>query len=47
MTWYVQWFRDPDEIARRVKAGWTLAQSTTCHHNVYAVLLRAPEGWEP
>lgn len=46
-TWYVQWVRGEEEINQRLKAGWTFAQETNCHHNIYAVLMRAPEGWSP
>lgn len=47
MTWYVQWVRGEAEITARLAAGWTFAQSRLCPHNLYAVLMRAPEGWEP
>lgn len=46
-TWWVQWVRGEDEINARLASGWTFAQSVTCHHNLYAVLMRAPEGWSP
>ena len=45
-AYYVQWCRG-DEIERRIADGWTVAQHQPCHHNEYALLMRAPEGWTP
>lgn len=47
MTWYVQWVRGEAEIAKRLSEGWTFAQARLCAHNLYAVLMQAPDGWEP
>jgi hypothetical protein len=48
-TFYLQWFTRRDEIERRLRDGWTIAYNhfQPCHHNEYAILMRAPEGWEP
>lgn len=45
-SYYVQWCRG-DEIEQRIALGWSIAQHKPCHHNEYALLMRAPEGWEP
>lgn len=45
--WYVQWVTDPEEVERRLALGWTFAQWRPSHHSFYAVLMQAPEGWEP
>ena len=47
MIWYLQWIRGESEIRKRLAEGWTFVQSRPCHHNTYAVLMQAPEGWKP
>lgn len=44
---YVQWMRDPIQIRHRMRDGWSIGQSEPCHHNRYALLMVAPEGWAP
>jgi hypothetical protein len=44
-SYYVQWVKHSD-VERRCAEGWHVAGGL-CRHNMYAVLMRAPEGWEP
>lgn len=46
-SYYVQWITSRAGIELLLANGWTYAQSEPCHHNEHAVLMRAPEGWEP
>lgn len=46
-TYYVRWVSHKEDFDQLHSAGWRCAQSMRCHHNEYAVLMRAPEGWEP
>lgn len=46
MTYYLQWVRLND-VERRLAQGWSIAQSSWCHHNEYAVLMQIPNPPEP
>lgn len=45
--YYVQWVRDAIQARALIGQGWRIAQVQPCHHNRYALLMRAPEGWTP